>query len=245
MKSKTLLHHINVLWSWNKRMSIPEEAPSHCSERPSHFQSSAAGDLHQLQRVPMNRPTDEVDNCTSNPRCSNPCTIVSLKVKVATFLTYSNMYAVHMSCCCWYHSCFAGLFFFERFNEKNGDQNSKKIRNWNQKPRSKNLVPAHWLLDEFYHDSSPPPTSSPMYLWKASTMPHPNSFRISVGHFQHSKTMTHPQNLEEVCVHVARLQELWSFSIHRYCQRQGGQCLTFGRLGGSQAPSYRENGTAP
>ena len=65
-------------------------------------------------------------------------------------------------------------------------------------------------------------------------MPHPNSFRISVGHFQHSKTMTHPQNLEEVCVHVARLQELWSFSTHRYCQRQGGQCPTFGRLGGSQ-----------
>lgn len=124
MKSKTLLHHINVLWSWNKRMSTL--APSHCSERPSHFQSSAAGDLHQLQRVPMNRPTDEVDNCTSNLRCSNPCTIVSLKVKLATFWTYSNMYAYHMSCCCWYHSCFAGLFFLERFDEKNGDQNQRK-----------------------------------------------------------------------------------------------------------------------
>lgn len=52
-------------------------------------------------------------------------------------LTYSNMYADHMSCCCWYHSCFAGFFFLERFNEKNGDQNQRKsgteIRSQDQK----------------------------------------------------------------------------------------------------------------
>ena len=34
-------------------------------------------------------------------------------------------------------------FFLERFN-KNWGSKSKKIRNWNQKPRSENLVPAHW-----------------------------------------------------------------------------------------------------
>ena len=122
---------------------------------------------------------------------------------------------------------FAGLFFFGSAKQIWGSK-SKKIKNWNQKPRSKSLALDHWWLDEFYHDSSPLPTSSPTFLLMALAMRRPNSFRISVGRSHHSRTMTHLHNQAEVCGHVARLQELWNFSIHRYCQRQGGQCLTFG-----------------